>query len=49
MMIGDTIKVTVLSIKGAQVRLGIKAPDDVAVHRSEIYDKIVREERRTAK
>ena len=49
LMIGDTIKVTVLSIKGAQVRLGIKAPDDVAVHRSEIYDKIVREERRTAK
>lgn len=40
LMIGDDVQVTVLGIKGGQVRIGIDAPKDVAVHREEIYDKI---------
>jgi len=39
-MIGNEVTVTVLAIKGNQVRLGIGAPKDVAVHREEIYDKV---------
>ncbi|HCE6024255.1 TPA: carbon storage regulator CsrA [Pseudomonas aeruginosa] len=38
--IGDNITVTVLGSQGDQVRLGITAPDDVAIHRSEIYQQI---------
>lgn len=43
LMIGDDIVVTVLGVKGHQVRVGIAAPRTVAVHRKEIYDKIKHE------
>lgn len=39
-VIGDNVIVTLISIKGQQVRLGIEAPLDIAVHREEIYQKI---------
>ncbi len=42
-MIGDDITVTVLGVKGNQVRVGVNAPKDVAVHREEIFERIKRE------
>jgi carbon storage regulator len=43
-MIGSDVTVTVLGVKGNQVRVGVNAPRDVAVHREEIYERIKREE-----
>ncbi|MDB5971538.1 MAG: carbon storage regulator [Hydrocarboniphaga sp.] len=42
-MIGDNVAVTVLGVKGNQVRVGIKAPKDTPVHREEIFERIRRE------
>jgi carbon storage regulator len=44
LMIGDEVTVTVLGVKGNQVRLGVNAPRTVAVHREEIYERIRREQ-----
>ena len=43
MFIGDDIKITVLDIRGGQVRIGITAPQDIKIHREEVYDRINQE------
>ena len=48
LMIGDDISVTVLGVKGNQVRIGVHAPADVSVHREEIFERI-RAERESAR
>ncbi len=44
MYIGDDIKITVLDIRGGQVRIGITAPQEVKIHREEVYHRIADEE-----
>ena len=44
-VIGEGIEIVVLEVRGEQVRIGIKAPKDVAVHRKEVYEQILEENR----
>ena len=44
LMIGDRVTVTILAVNGNQVRVGINAPKDVAVHREEVYERIKQEQ-----
>ncbi len=49
LMIGDEVAITVLGVKGNQVRIGINAPKEVPVHREEIYLRIKNEEENSAR
>jgi carbon storage regulator len=44
LMIGAEVTVTVMAVKGNQVRIGINAPKDVVVHREEVYDRVKHEQ-----
>ena len=48
-MIGDDVVVTIVDIRGDKVRLGIAAPQDIPVHRQEVYEAIKRENQRAGK
>lgn len=43
LMVGDDVEITVLGVKGNQVRIGVNAPKDIAVHREEVYVRIQNE------
>lgn len=43
LMVGDDVSITVLGVKGNQVRIGVNAPKEIAVHREEIYERIKKE------
>ena len=49
LMVGNDVSVTVLGIKGGQIRIGINAPRDVGVHRQEVYEKIMQERKEVEK
>lgn len=40
LLIGDDVEITILSVRGGQVKIGVKAPKEVAVHREEVYQRI---------
>ena len=46
--IGENVKITVLELKGGQVKLGIEAPPEIAVHREEIFERIQEENRKAS-